>query len=173
MSRIVQAPEAMDLVGRVFGGITPSGMSIWPLILVRDLENVSERTLRHETVHQRQQEELTWVGVMIGGASMAILAIAAPPWWVMVLPLPIMLPSALQGLIYLAFHTVGLVMFRGAKNPLKRAYRCNPFELEAYGNDEDEGYLEARSPHAWTGYISGWRERIETFRARTGSVEEE
>lgn len=33
------------------------------------------------------------------------------------------------------------------------AYRYNPFELEAYGNDSDESYLRSRKAFAWTRYI--------------------
>ncbi len=35
----------------------------------------------------------------------------------------------------------------------KKAYVMNPFEREAYKNDSDEGYLDARKPYAWVKYI--------------------
>jgi hypothetical protein len=33
------------------------------------------------------------------------------------------------------------------------AYRYNPFELEAFGNDPDFGYLKKRKPFAWVSYV--------------------
>jgi hypothetical protein len=33
------------------------------------------------------------------------------------------------------------------------AYRYNPFELEAFGNDPDFGYLKKRRPFAWVNYV--------------------
>jgi hypothetical protein len=37
------------------------------------------------------------------------------------------------------------------------AYRYNPFELEAYGNDLNPSYLQQRKAFAWCGYISEFR----------------
>jgi hypothetical protein len=163
---IIQAPRFMDLMGKFFGGITPSGMSIWPLILVRDKAKLSETTLRHEAIHNKQQKELTYVAA-------AILAIVFLPIVLFGLPAIIVapfavlaFPNALQGLIYGAFHVVGIVLFNGAEHPVKRAYRSNPFELEAYGNDEDPGYLIQRRLFGWLWYVSAWRERIEKFDAK-------
>jgi len=37
-------------------------------------------------------------------------------------------------------------------------YRYNPFELEAYGNDSNEAYLQTRKPFAWVRYWKEFRE---------------
>lgn len=33
------------------------------------------------------------------------------------------------------------------------AYRYNPFEIEAFDNDPDTGYLQKRRPLAWTAFV--------------------
>jgi len=54
-----------------------------------------------------------------------------------------------QWILYVAFWLFGLVWYRDAA----MAYYKNPFELEAYGNDKNEKYLEERKRYAWTYYI--------------------
>ncbi len=54
-----------------------------------------------------------------------------------------------QWLLYLLFWLVGLIRYLdGAK-----AYRENPFEREAFGNDGDKDYLHSRRRFAWLKYI--------------------
>ena len=55
----------------------------------------------------------------------------------------------LQWLLYGLFWLFGLVWYRSGSE----AYYKNPFELEAYGNDKNENYLEERKRYAWTYYI--------------------
>jgi len=52
-------------------------------------------------------------------------------------------------ILYLVFYLKGLITERSGK----KAYRHNPFELEAYDNEFDEEYLENRSLYAWRHYI--------------------
>ena len=54
-----------------------------------------------------------------------------------------------QWLLYVMFWLVGLVRYR---DPVK-AYRENPFEREAFANDQDLTYLVNRPFWAWTKYI--------------------
>lgn len=54
-----------------------------------------------------------------------------------------------QWLLYAAFHLVGLVKYRDGET----AYRENPFEREAYANDENLEYLKERKHFAWIKYI--------------------
>ena len=56
-----------------------------------------------------------------------------------------------QWILYAYFHLSALVSGLSGKE----AYYYNPFELEAYDNDEKEGYLSERKPYAWVKY---WRE---------------
>ena len=55
----------------------------------------------------------------------------------------------LQWMLYGLFWLFGLVCYRSGSE----AYYKNPFELEAYGNDKNENYLEERKRYAWTYYI--------------------
>ena len=54
-----------------------------------------------------------------------------------------------QWILYGLFHLIGLVKYRDGKI----AYYENPFEREAYANDEDENYLENRPLWAWVKYV--------------------
>jgi hypothetical protein len=55
-----------------------------------------------------------------------------------------------QWILYGIFHLVGLWRYRGDG---RKAYRENPFEREAYANDEDEEYLSKRDRWAWARYV--------------------
>jgi len=51
--------------------------------------------------------------------------------------------------LYSFFFIKGLIEERSGK----LAYRQNPFELEAYDNDEDPDYLASRKIFSWTSYL--------------------
>ena len=52
-------------------------------------------------------------------------------------------------LLYPLFWFVNLIRYRdGAK-----AYRRIPFEREAYGHEDEEGYLESRKLYSWVKYV--------------------
>ena len=50
-----------------------------------------------------------------------------------------------QWILYLLFYLLGLIRWRDGR----KAYRENPFEREAYGNDDCEDYLEKRKRYCW------------------------
>lgn len=54
-----------------------------------------------------------------------------------------------QWLLYGIFYLVGFIKCRSGKE----AYRNNPFELEAYSNDQDESYLQNRKRYSWIKHI--------------------
>ena len=54
-----------------------------------------------------------------------------------------------QWFLYLAFFLRGLIKERSGAN----AYRQNPFELEAFDNDDNPDYLSQRPLYAWIKYI--------------------
>lgn len=54
-----------------------------------------------------------------------------------------------QWLLYGLFWLIGLVVYRDGE----MAYRENPFEREAYGNDEDPDYLARRKRYSWIRYL--------------------
>lgn len=55
----------------------------------------------------------------------------------------------LQWIMYGLFHLIGLIRYRDGKT----AYYENPFEREAYDNDQDLDYLQKRKHYAWVRYI--------------------
>tara|TARA_B100000700_G_C14656755_1_gene674514 strand:- start:315 stop:674 length:360 start_codon:yes stop_codon:yes gene_type:complete len=54
-----------------------------------------------------------------------------------------------QWILYGLFSVIG----RFKHGTWKQGYYQNPFELEAYDNDEKEGYLETRKLWAWRHYV--------------------
>ncbi len=54
-----------------------------------------------------------------------------------------------QWILYGIFHLIGIIKFGSGKE----AYRKNPFELEAYGNDLNENYLAKRKRYSWVKYL--------------------
>ena len=55
----------------------------------------------------------------------------------------------LQWMLYGLFYVIG----RFTKGSWQAAYYGNPFEVEAYANDQDPDYLEKRKFWAWTGHV--------------------
>jgi hypothetical protein len=56
-----------------------------------------------------------------------------------------------QWILYGLFHIVGLIRYKDGT----KAYYENPFEREAYANDENPNYLQERKPYAWINYLRG------------------
>ena len=54
-----------------------------------------------------------------------------------------------QWLLYGIFYLVGFIKCKSGKE----AYRNNPFELEAYNNDQDENYLQNRKRYSWIKHV--------------------
>lgn len=52
-------------------------------------------------------------------------------------------------MLYIIFYLISRLKGYGHYG----AYRCNPFELEAFTNDIDTAYLQRRKPYAWLNYI--------------------
>lgn len=54
-----------------------------------------------------------------------------------------------QWILYALFYVIG----RFTQGSWKMAYYCNPFEVEAYENQDDESYLENRKWWSWVKYL--------------------
>ena len=54
-----------------------------------------------------------------------------------------------QWILYGVFWLIGLVRYRSGK----KAYYENPFEREAYTQDEDPNYLKTRPMYNWRHYV--------------------
>lgn len=54
-----------------------------------------------------------------------------------------------QWLLYGLFHLINLAIYKDGR----KAYYENPFEREAYANDDFEDYLSSRPRYAWLKYV--------------------
>tara|TARA_R110001583_G_scaffold46363_1_gene145484 strand:+ start:23 stop:442 length:420 start_codon:yes stop_codon:yes gene_type:complete len=54
-----------------------------------------------------------------------------------------------QWILYGIFYLFGLAKFKSGE----KAYRSNPFEVEAYNNDQDENYLQNRKRYSWIKHV--------------------
>jgi hypothetical protein len=54
-----------------------------------------------------------------------------------------------QILLYLLFIVIGLIRY----GSIREAYKNNPFEKEAYANQDNANYLADRRLYAWTRYV--------------------
>jgi D-alanyl-lipoteichoic acid acyltransferase DltB (MBOAT superfamily) len=103
-------------------GINAVACSLGPFVFTKNKkEHVPESTIRHETIHFKQQLELLFV---------------------------------FQWILYGIFHLVGFLKSKDTR----WAYLSNPFELEAYDNDEDVSYLEKRKLYSWIKYVNNMPE---------------
>ncbi len=55
-------------------------------------------------------------------------------------------------LLYALFYIFGLIRWRNHHE----AYYRNPFEVEAYVNELDDGYLDDRTWYGWTRHVGYW-----------------
>ena len=129
---------------KIYNDIIPfkgyKALTLWPWIFIRNgaKARFNERTERHENTHGEQQKELLAVGTIL----CAVLMLSGCGWWsLMALPLFLWL--------YGLFYLIGLVRYHDHD----RAYYNNPFEQEAYRNQENLQYLENRHLFAWVKYI--------------------
>lgn len=107
-------------------------------LFVRMKTVLTDTLLRHESIHMKQQIELTIVGALLA----LVLFVLGCGWWSL-LALP------------LFFWWYGLEYV--IRIPLcdwntDKAYKSIVFEQEAYGHQDDVGYLEQRKWFAWIKY---------------------
>lgn len=105
-------------------------MNLFGVILARKGVAIADKDIQHELIHTKQIREELYVGFYLA--------------------------YLICWLYNLAERTVHLRQRHGIKLSkwYKQAYYDIPFEREAYGNQEVEGYLEAREPFAWIHYMN-------------------
>lgn len=118
-----------------------SGMSLYPFILLRhrDESRRAEIILRHERIHQKQQEEILVVALPF----VACAAFCLTHWlWLALLVNPFYIWYGAEYLIY-----------RLRRYDHQSAYLSISFEQEAFDNQFDESYLRFRDNFAHLNYL--------------------
>lgn len=108
-----------------FGSFT--AMCIGPWIFVKDINKINTTLITHESIHWEQQKELAIVGFYILYAIMFLVEFVRCLW------------DKSRGSRADGHH----------RSTWKRAYRCIPFEREAYAMEHFQGYIGARKHYAW------------------------
>lgn len=161
----IVSPLFLRIVGLVFNA---SAITVWPLVISRD-EVRSETLVVHEEIHGKQAGE----SFLLLGALLSVLCVAtSAPAWTFLAGLACV--YAVHAVLYYGFWAVGYVTARRyytearyaeskfAARGFSRAdviwlaaYRVNPLEREAFGNEVDQLYLGTRRPFAWIRYVRG------------------
>lgn len=93
-------------------------------------KSLSEKTLNHEAIHVTQYKECFVLGLIL----MTLSGLFIPAWWLVLVPL----------FLYYLMYVIEWIarLFKG------NAYRNISFEREAYGNQDNLGYLKSRKVFA-------------------------
>ena len=110
-------------------------MTIWPFIFVIEGSRFNKMDERHERIHGRQQIEMFILGAIIA----AVLYFTGCGWWSLI-------PFGLFYEWYCIEWFIRLFIN-------KDAYKKISFEQEAYENDGDPQYLDARKIFSWVRYL--------------------
>ena len=104
-------------------------------------ENVSERTINHESIHQRQQIECIGLGIAVSAMLFGLFGLT----WLLIIP-----PLTFFYVWYIIELLIGYLfnMFNNTKT-----YYTLAFEMEAYDNDENFNYLLDRKDLKWMSYL--------------------
>lgn len=133
---VITAPRLLSALSIV---IDIHAMTVWPFVFTSS--PMSQRTLRHETIHIKQQQEC-----------MAVTMPVAIILWALLGPLAGIIASIVSYLFF--FILYGLFWLHGRfKYDGASAYYKIPFEAEAYARAPDEKYLEKRHYFSWLNYL--------------------
>lgn len=95
-------------------------------IFTKDASKLTDKIIRHETIHYCQQAELAYIGFLV----MYLLSFIT------------------QFIRCLFIKRIGKID-NGENSVWVRAYRTVLFEREAYLHENDEDYLDKRAPYEW------------------------
>lgn len=112
--------------------------------ILSKLRTLSERTITHESIHQRQYVEVGLVGLVI----LLVIAICTGCWWCIVFaPLTFYVMYLLEYAISVVAH-----MFKKHTDKQMCEYYSCAFEQEAFANEQNADYLKQRKPFAFVKY---------------------
>lgn len=115
-------------------------------ILTR-LKELSETTIRHERIHQKQFFEC----MEIAAIPSALLSFYVSAWWLLLIPLFYYILYGVEWFISLAYHLFTDERIGDGKVNAN-AYRASAFEMEAKLNQDNPNYLKERKWGAWFHY---------------------
>jgi hypothetical protein len=116
-----------------------SAMMLFGFLFTRDKRSVTERTMRHETIHFRQFIE---VNILVTLLAVPLFVFTPLSWWWLLL--------ALAGGFYIWYGIEWTIRRLFGKG---NAYRNISFEREAYANQDDTTYLKTRRLFTFFKYI--------------------
>jgi len=111
----------------------------------RTVDNVSERTKNHESIHWIQQIEFLILGIGLSLLSLFMFIWVSFHWWV--IPILVLFPFLFFYIWYLIEWVLRIFINKG------NAYRSISFEREAFTNDDNLDYLEYRKNFSSFKYI--------------------
>lgn len=115
-------------------------LTMWPLLLVR--RELTDRDMRHESIHGRQQvETMILTAAVLSGTALVMGGISM--WWLLLIP-------GMYYILYVLEWCVRLLVYRDRME----AYRNISAEQEAYLHDWDAAYPGRRTPFCWTAYLA-------------------
>lgn len=114
-----------------------SAMTIWPFMFLREDVLISEKLIRHEKIHGRQQREVMLLSFII--ITIAVL-LGCSAWWYVAVPL-----------VFYAWYGIEWSIRKLAGDSFAYEHIC--FECEAYEKEDALLYLEDRPFFEHVNYI--------------------
>ena len=129
-------------IAKTFLFPTYNAITLFGLSFYKDMkEDVSEKTINHESIHQEQQKECMGLGIAVGAILYAFIGLS---WWLILPPL---------AFFYIWYLIELLIGYCYNKFNNTHAYYTLAFEMEAYDNDENLNYLLDRKKLFWVTYL--------------------
>lgn len=119
-------------------------MNILGFLFVRTGTELTNKVIRHETIHTHQQYEILTISALI---SLVVSNIYASWWYLLGV---VVMPLALYFLAWL----LEIIL-----PPYNSAYKDSPFEREAYHNENHVNYFLHRPLFAWVKFIMKPKDR--------------
>ncbi len=109
-----------------------NAIAIFPFIFIRKDVKITDRLINHEKIHLKQESVLILISMYV---LVPIILYLSLTWWLLLLS-------------YSTFYILYSIFY------LIYGYKNNPFEKEAYENDDNLNYLDGINLFAWFKYLS-------------------
>lgn len=115
--------------------------------ILTKLKELSETTIRHERIHQKQFFEC----MEIAAIPSVLLSLYVSAWWLLLIPIFYYILYGVEWFISFVYHLFTDERIGGGKVNAN-AYRASAFEMEAKFNQDNPNYLKERKWGAWFRY---------------------